>query len=57
MVTAAVSLLKRLPPKQIAKTLAGVVNLVDDPDIQQDVMDKITSTLELSEDDTGRMFV
>ena len=45
VVTAAVSLMKRLPPRMVAKTLAGLVNLVDSEEVRGDLMDKITSSL------------
>ena len=42
---AAFSLVKRLPPKQVAKTIAGMANLVQDEDTRTDLMDKIISSL------------
>ena len=45
VVNAAFALVKRLPPKQVAKTLAGMANLVEDEDTRTDLMDKIISSL------------
>ena len=45
VVNAAFALVKRLPPKQVAKTLAGMANLVQDDDTRTDLMDKIISSL------------
>ena len=45
VVNAAFALVKRLPPKQVAKTLAGLANLVADDDTRTDLMDKIISSL------------
>ena len=42
---AANSLMKRLPPKQVGKNLTGVVKLVEDENIQQDLLDKIHQPL------------
>ena len=44
-ISAATELCKRLPPKQVAKTLAGMANLVEDEDVRNELMDKITTTL------------
>jgi len=56
-VNAAFSLVKRLPPKQVAKTIAGMANLVQDEDTRTDLMDKIISSLVVCTDDEGRDYL
>ena len=41
IVIAASNLVKRLPPKQVGKTLAAVSAMVTDENIKGDLMDKI----------------
>jgi hypothetical protein len=55
---AANSLMKRLPPKQVGKNLTGVVKLVEDENIQQDLLDKIHQPLKrIWDDEINREFI
>jgi len=56
-VNAAFALVKRLPPKQVARTLAGMANLVQDEDTRTDLMDKIISSLVVCTDEGGRDYL
>ena len=45
VVIAASNLVKRLPPKQVGKTLAAISAMVNDEGIKGDLMDKINQRL------------
>jgi hypothetical protein len=45
VIDAASKLMKRLPPKQVQKTLVAVGKLVNNEEIEQDLMDKITTSI------------
>jgi len=58
MANAVFNLMRRLPPNQVAKSLAGVGSLIEDEKLKQQIFDQVDQPLEVETDTaTGQQFL
>lgn len=52
------NIMRRMPPNQVAKSLAGIGRLIQDDDLRQEIIEKVDQPLEIEEDTkTGKPFL